>query len=187
MVPLQTMTAFSLLRSPMTPQQLIKAAQEKGYQAVALTDYNVLYGMYDFYQAAKKAGMQPILGLTAELVGMQSSQTYPIVFLVENQIGYHNLLQISSVINTQDDQPTLTDLKPYLAGLYIILPSMGELTVVLGTEPDRATNLVEKVISLTDAAHVFLGISLNMREDTMQSMKELADHTGTRIVANETV
>lgn len=187
MVPLQTMTAFSLLRSPMTPQQLIKAAQEKGYQAVALTDYNVLYGMYDFYQAAKKAGMQPILGLTAELVGMQSSQTYPIVFLVENQIGYHNLLQISSVINTQDDQPTLKELKPYLAGLYIILPSMGELTVVLGTEPDRATNLVEKVISLTDTTHVFLGVSLNLREDTMQSMKELANQTGTRIVASETV
>ncbi|MCM6765451.1 DNA polymerase III subunit alpha [Weissella paramesenteroides] len=187
MVPLQTMTAFSLLRSPMTPQQLIKAVQDKGYQAVALTDYNVLYGMYDFYQAAQAADIQPILGLTAELIGLQSSQSYPVIFLVENQVGYHNLLQISSAINTQNEKMTLDDLKSYLSGLYIILPSIGELAVLLGTESERAMTLVKTVTALSDATHVFLGVSLDMREAMLQSIKELAQNTGTRIIANENV
>ena len=102
MVPLQTKTAFSLLQSPMMPAQLVKSAKAKGYTAVAITDNNVLYGMDNFYRAAKAADIKPILGLTATLHGLVTSQPYPIVFLVENQTGYHHLLAISSYIQTHD-------------------------------------------------------------------------------------
>ena len=57
MVPLQTKTAFSLLQSPMMPAQLVKSAKAKGYTAVAITDNNVLYGMDNFYRAAKEANL----------------------------------------------------------------------------------------------------------------------------------
>ncbi|SCB77385.1 DNA polymerase III subunit alpha [Weissella bombi] len=187
MVPLQTMTAFSLLRSPMTPQQLIKTAQEKGYHAVAMTDQNVLYGMYDFYQAAKKANIKPILGLTINIVGLQNSQEYPLVLIVANQTGYHNLLEISSMINTQQEKITLADLQDKLTGLYVILPSVGELSVVLGTEPDRAITLVEQLTNVINKDNVFLGVSTTMSHAMQQAIKEIATQTETRIVANDSV
>ena len=187
MVPLQTMTAFSLLRSPMTPQQLIKAAQEKGYHAVAMTDQNVLYGMYDFYQAAKEANIKPILGLTINIVGLQNSQEYPLILLVANQVGYHNLLEISSLINTQQAKVTLADLQDKLMGLYVILPSVGELSVVLGTEPDRAITLIKQLTEVINKDDVFLGVSTTMSHEMQQAIKEIAAQTGTRIVANDSV
>ncbi|WP_165314602.1 DNA polymerase III subunit alpha [Weissella sagaensis] len=187
MVPLQTMTAFSLLRSPMTPQQLVNTAKEKGYQAVAMTDENVLYGMYDFYQAAQNANIKPILGLTIKIVGLQNSQDYPLVLIVANQTGYHNLLTISSIINIQSKKVTLVDLKDYLAGLYVILPSMGELSVVLGTEPDRGVSLVKTLTNIVDKNNVFLGVSTTMNTQTQQAIKDIATQTKTRIVANNSV
>ena len=62
-VPLQVKSSFSLLRSPIRINQLVTTAKERGYSAIALTDKNVLYGAIDFYNAAKKAGIKPVIGL----------------------------------------------------------------------------------------------------------------------------
>ena len=186
MVPLQTKTAFSLLQSPMLPAKLVASAKEKGYTAVALTDQNVLYGMDQFYQAAQQAVIKPLLGITATLHGLVTSQQFPVIFLVENQQGYHNLLAISSYIKTHSET-AFADIADLLAGLFIILPSVGELAVVLGTDVDRAAELLTQVLTYTSAEQVFLGVSSTMSDEILAAMQELSDTTGTRLIANEEV
>lgn len=183
MVPLQTKTAFSLLQSPMMPSQLVDSAKAKGYTAVAMTDNDVLYGMDNFYRAAKSADIKPILGLTITIQGLATSQHYPIVLLVENQTGYHHLLAISSLLKTTSEAVTFDMLTAYLAGLYIVLPSVGELPVILGAEPERAMDMVQSISAVTDANHVFLGVSTGMRDELITQLRQLSENTGARLLA----
>ena len=62
LVPLNVISTYSLLQSPLRPQELVQGAKAKGYHAVALADWNVMYGAIDFYNAAKAAGIKPLLG-----------------------------------------------------------------------------------------------------------------------------
>jgi len=72
--------------------------------AVALTDHGTMYGVVEFYTAAKEAGVKPIIGLESYLSarGMQDKDakldkhSHHLLLLAENETGYHNLLSIAS-------------------------------------------------------------------------------------------
>src|SRR5258707_5029632 len=72
---------YSFLRGVASPEEIIAAAVEQKMPAIALTDSNGLYAAVSFYQAAKKAGIQPIVGVVLdvsrlpELVTRHSSLT----------------------------------------------------------------------------------------------------------------
>lgn len=183
MVPLKTRSAFSLLKSPTLPSDLVQDAQAKGYQAIALTDENTLYGMDNFYRSAKKAQIKPILGLTASLTGTQLSQNFPIVFLVENQTGYTNLLAISSRLMTTDEPPRLADLQPYLAGLYVIFPAISELSVLASSNQAAATDLLQTTQDLVPKDHLFIGVTPQMPTDQLTLYRQLAESYQTPLVA----
>lgn len=188
MVPINTKSAFSLLESPMLPQELVQTAQEQGYQAVALTDQNVLYGMDNFYRAATKAGIKPILGITSHLRGViQTAQTFPIILLVENQTGYQNLLAISSLLETSTTVPALTDLVAQLAGLYVVMPPLGELEYLLNTEIVLAQQAVEILLQAVDQDHLLLGMSLQMANERLQQIANLANGYHLRYIAADPV
>jgi DNA-directed DNA polymerase III PolC len=81
---------YSLLQGAFSVQELVEAAAEAGMPAVALTDTNGLYGALFFYEAAREAGIKPILG--AEIV-YGSEQC---VCLAADRQGYANLCRIVS-------------------------------------------------------------------------------------------
>ena len=60
---LQNLSSFTLLDSPTKVPDLIETAKKRGYQAVGLADVNVTYGLVNFYELAKKAGIKPLLGM----------------------------------------------------------------------------------------------------------------------------
>ena len=71
---------------------------------VAITDHGVMYGVVDFYKAAKKAGVNPIIGIEAYVVdgsrfdrprGSENVR-YHMTLLADQQIGYRNLMKLSS-------------------------------------------------------------------------------------------
>ena len=74
--------------------------------SVAITDHGVMYGVIDFYRAAKAAGIRPILGCEVyvapgsrfdkETGGDREERYYHLVLLAENDLGYHNLMKIVS-------------------------------------------------------------------------------------------
>lgn len=100
-VHLQCQTVFSLLKSACKIDELVIRAKELGFSSLAITDENVMYGVIPFYKACKKNGIQPIIGLTASIFSEEEERSYPLVLLAENEIGYQNLLKISSSIMTK--------------------------------------------------------------------------------------
>ena len=62
-VHLHVHSEYSLLDGACRIRELVERAKSLGQEAVAITDHGVMYGVVDFYKAAKKAGVQPITGL----------------------------------------------------------------------------------------------------------------------------
>lgn len=82
-------SSFSFLDSLLSPEEVVRAAAERGANVVAITDPN-LHGAVEFCQAAKEAGIRPILAATVNLHGL------PQLAYVKDQTGYENLCAILS-------------------------------------------------------------------------------------------
>jgi len=84
-VPLRVRSHYSFLDSTLSPTAIVELAKQHGLSAVALTDLGNLHGAVEFVQAAKEAGIKPILG-TELRVGNS-----PLLLYVESAHGYRNL------------------------------------------------------------------------------------------------
>lgn len=98
-------TEYSLLDGSSKIKELPTRAKELGFDSLAITDHGVMYGVIDFYNACKSAGIKPILGcevyvapgsrLEREL-GEEEDRYYHLILLAENNTGYQNLIKIVS-------------------------------------------------------------------------------------------
>ena len=98
-------TEYSLLDGSNQIKEYVKRVKELGMDSAAITDHGVMYGVIDFYRAAKEAGIKPILGCEVyvapnsrfdkELTG-GDDRYYHLVLLAENNTGYANLMKIVS-------------------------------------------------------------------------------------------
>lgn len=108
-VHLHTHTEYSLLDGACRIDKLIDRAKELGMQSLAITDHGAMYGVVEFYKAAKKAGINPIIGCEVytaprsrfDKEGRQDSEYNHLVLLAENNIGWHNLIKIVSIGYTE--------------------------------------------------------------------------------------
>ncbi len=91
-VELRCKSAFSFLEGVSQPETLAKRAVELGYEALALSDRDGLYAAPRFHQAARDAGLRPILG--SELTLFEDKQAFHLLALVENARGYANLARL---------------------------------------------------------------------------------------------
>ncbi|WP_026885211.1 DNA polymerase III subunit alpha [Clostridium beijerinckii] len=102
-------TEYSLLDGSGKIGKLMKKSKELGMKSIAITDHGVLYGLVDFYKAAKENDIKPILGCEVYVVPKsrhikqpdKENSTYHLVLLVKNQIGYENLMKIVSVASIE--------------------------------------------------------------------------------------
>jgi error-prone DNA polymerase len=88
-VELHTHSAYSFLDGASQPEELAARAAELGYEALALTDHDGVYGSLEFAHAAKHFGVRPITG--AEVTLADGSH---VTLLVENARGYSNLCRL---------------------------------------------------------------------------------------------
>lgn len=98
-------TEYSLLDGSSKIKELTVRAKELGMDSLAITDHGVMYGVIDFYKAAREAGIKPILGCEVyvapgsrfdrENTGGED-RYYHLVLLAENNKGYENLMKIVS-------------------------------------------------------------------------------------------
>jgi len=103
---------FSLLDGAARINKLVSRAAELKMPALAITDHGTMFGIVDFYKAARAAGIKPILGCEVYVsfrsrfqkeARVDDSQ-YHLILLAENHTGYRNLMKIVS--------------KGYLEGFY---------------------------------------------------------------------
>ena len=98
-------TEYSLLDGSNKIKECVKRVKELGMDSCAITDHGVMYGVIDFYRAARDVGIKPILGCEVyvapnsrfdkELTGGED-RYYHLVLLAENNQGYANLMKIVS-------------------------------------------------------------------------------------------
>jgi DNA polymerase-3 subunit alpha len=97
-------TEYSLLDGFSNIKKLIRRVKEMDMPAVAITDHGTMFGVIDFYKAAKAENIKPIIGLEAYMAarGMRDRDakldrsSYHLLLLAENETGYKNLLKIAS-------------------------------------------------------------------------------------------
>ena len=98
-------TEYSLLDGSNKIKEYVKRVKELGMSSAAITDHGVMYGVIDFYRAAKEAGINPVIGCEVyvapnsrfdkELTGGED-RYHHLVLLAENNTGYDNLVKIVS-------------------------------------------------------------------------------------------
>ena len=103
-VHLHVHTEYSLLDGLSRISRLVERAKDLGMDALAITDHGTMFGVIDFYNACKKAGIKPIIGMEGYLAPrtmydrdpQHDREAYHLLLLAKNQTGYKNLLKIAS-------------------------------------------------------------------------------------------
>ncbi|MEA2931727.1 MAG: polymerase subunit alpha, partial [Actinomycetota bacterium] len=110
-------TEFSMLDGAARIDDVVAAAAADGQPAIGITDHGNMYGVLDFYRAARKAGITPVLGIEAYMAGESRFERpvrrgrvddgggegergeklyYHLTLLAESTAGYKNLIKLSS-------------------------------------------------------------------------------------------
>lgn len=98
-------TEYSLLDGSNKITEYVARVKELGMNSAAITDHGVMFGVIDFYRAAKAAGINPVLGCEVYVApnsrfdkeaGAKDDRYYHLVLLAENNQGYANLMKIVS-------------------------------------------------------------------------------------------
>ena len=98
-------TEYSLLDGSNKIKEYVSRVKELGMNSAAITDHGVMYGVIDFYKAARAAGIKPVLGCEVYVapgsrfdreLSHGDDRYYHLVLLAENNQGYQNLMKIVS-------------------------------------------------------------------------------------------
>lgn len=103
-VHLHVHTEYSLLDGVCRLGRLCSVAKERGQNAIAITDHGNLFGAVDFYKAAKKEGIKPIIGCEVYVAARSrfdkvhgvDSDRHHLILLCKNETGYKNLTKLVS-------------------------------------------------------------------------------------------
>ncbi|MBU4216984.1 DNA polymerase III subunit alpha [Candidatus Parcubacteria bacterium] len=109
-VHLHVHTHYSLLDGLTKLDELVDFVKKEGSPAVAITDHGVMYGVIEFYQKCKKAGIKPIIGVEAylaprsrhdKITRTDEKRNFHLILLAKNNQGYKNLLKLTSIAHLE--------------------------------------------------------------------------------------
>lgn len=191
---------YSLLNAVPTPKELAKTAKADNQDALAITDAGALYGAIDFYNACKKEGIKPIIGLDAFLaprsrfdkeVNIDKPRSR-IVLLAKTFSGYQNLIKLVTRSNIEGFyyRPRIDEelIREFKNELICIIPSFtGEVAQALkDNNPEKAAERLDWYRKTFDK-DCYLEISHHPEifdhEENQTKIKELAKKTNTPLVA----
>ncbi|MGI9016021.1 MAG: DNA polymerase III subunit alpha [Euzebya sp.] len=99
-------TEYSMLDGASRVGQLLKSVAQMGMSSCAITDHGVMFGAIDFYTAARKNGINPIIGCELYLAAgnrrnttemtVEGKRYYHLTVLASNEVGYRNLMKLTS-------------------------------------------------------------------------------------------
>src|SRR3989338_4006591 len=110
-VHLHTHSEYSLLDGLSNITKLSKYVKSLGMDSIALTDHVAMYGTIEFYKAAQKEGIKPIIGLEAYTTlkdhkiksedGSKGADAHHLLLLAKDEEGYRNLMKLTSIAHTE--------------------------------------------------------------------------------------
>lgn len=195
---------YSLLDGAIAIDKLLSRCKELQMDSVAVTDHGNMFGAVEFYSKARSAGIKPIVGIEAYIApGHRTDRqkcsireaSYHLVLLVENLVGYQNLLKLSSVGFTEGfyyrpriDKEILGELNEGLICTSACLG--GEIPTLLANGDEKgAAAIVESYIKIFGPDRFFIEIQTHENDDTnvRPALIGLADKMGVGLVATNDV
>jgi len=166
-------TQYSLLDGAITPDKLFAKCAADGMTAAAITDHGNMFGVIEFYLAAKAAHIKPIIGIEAYIApdsrhnknkSSISDAAYHLLLLAENNTGYKNLLKLASIGYTEGfyyrpriDKEVLSELNEGLICATACLK--GEVNVMLARQDiDAAKRAVEDYLKIFGEKRFFMEV-----------------------------
>ncbi|MCP4119310.1 MAG: DNA polymerase III subunit alpha [Desulfobacteraceae bacterium] len=137
MIPLNVRSHYSLMWGTSPVGELCAKARQLGYQRLALTDTDNLYGMWPFINACQKEGIIPVIGV--ELTDPVKPQRA--VCLVKDSAGYANLCRLTTRRHTKPGFDLKADLPGFARGLVVLTKDAASLEAWYGHGVDVAAHL----------------------------------------------
>jgi len=178
-VPLHVHSHYSLLDGMAKIDELIAKAVADSMPAMALTDHGSMYGIIEFYQKAKKAGLKPIIGVETYVApfGILNKRTkideenYHLILLAKDNQGYHNLLKLVSKAHLDGfyykPRVDFEVLERYKDGLIALSACLkGELPNAILTHKDslKAEKVLEKYLDIFGKENFYLELQSHPNE-----------------------
>lgn len=186
--PLQVFSSYTLLKSTLSIPSMIKQAKNSGYESIALTDKNVMYGAIEFYQEAKKHNINPIIGLTIDIDDDNLSiDPLEVVLIAKNIKGYQSLMALSTEIMLNKKKITLNYLTNYQNDLTVILPvNSPALLGSIEEKPEDTENIIHTFSNQMDTFYLSLKWE-DESEHLLDRLKSLAANLNVPIIISEPV
>ena len=197
-------TQYSLLDGCCRIENLLDTAKSMGQTSLAITDHGVMYGAIEFYKAAKKRGIKPIIGCevyvaprkrTDKEKGADSRYSH-LILLCENNEGYQNLIKMVSLSFTEGfySKPRVDKelLQKYHKGIIALSACLaGEIPkALLSGDYEAAKDTAEWYKSVFGQDNFFLELqNHNLPEQARINpyIKKLSRETGIKTVATNDV
>lgn len=199
-------TDFSLLDGAAPIERYMEKAKAFGMRSLAITDHGNMFGALRFYFAAKKAGINPILGCEfytnpesrtdKAMVGGKKPHQYHLILLAMNEVGYHNLMILNSLAYTEGFyfKPRIDDelLVKYNEGLICLSACLGGeiLQLLLHNQYEEAKERALWHASIFDNGRYYLEMQdhgLPEQRRTNPILKQLSTETGLPLVCTNDI
>ena len=202
-VHLHNHTEFSLLDGAQQIPKLIRRAKELEMPAVAMTDHGNVHGAVVFYKEALKEGIRPIIGCEAYLApgsrfdrtpaqGTKGKPYYHLVLLAENEVGFRNLLRLTTAAYLEGFyyRPRIDRelLRRHHEGLIALTACMsGELPVhILNNDEAGARRALDDYLEIFGAGNVYLELQdqgIEGEREINEGLVRISKDTGVKVVA----
>lgn len=198
-VHLHAHTHYSFLDALAKPKDYVKACLEYGMNACAITDHGGLYGAIEFYQEFKANGLRPIIGMDAYVASLgrfdksQENKRFRLVLLAMNNVGYKNLMKLSTIGHLEGFyyKPRIDDeiLAEYSEGLIALSgDSWGEVpSHIMNNDYPAAVSAVKKYQKIFGKDNFYLELQhrpeVSNHSIITDNLKKLSSELGAPLVA----
>ncbi|MEG2198922.1 MAG: DNA polymerase III subunit alpha, partial [Anaerovorax sp.] len=197
-------TEYSLLDGAVRIRDVMDRVKELGMDSVAITDHGVMFGVVDFYKAAKAKGVKPIIGCEVYTAArtmedkevQQDKRQGHLVLLAETQEGYHNLIKIVSAgfIDGFYYKPRVDKklLRKYSKGIIALSACLaGDVQKkLLNNDYEGAKKEALELLDIFGEGNFFLELQDQYLEEEIKvfpGMKRIGEETGIPFVATNDV
>ena len=135
---LRSLSSYSLSESSLKIKDLVNLVKKNEMPAIAITDNNNMFGVFEFSKECVKNNIQPIIGTSINYLNViVNNKISQLTFLVKNEIGYRNLLELSSLSHLSKEKNigiNLSDLKDFSEGLFCYIGGEYNPLLLLNSE-----------------------------------------------------
>ena len=149
---LRCLSSYSLSESTLKIKKLVNLAKKNNMPALAITDNNNMFGVFEFAQECISNGIQPIIGTSINLLDVQiKNKISQLSFLCKNEIGYKNLIYLSSLSylgKNTDVGINISDLEAHSEGLFCYLGGEFNPLLILHNQNKPTEDLIKNLKKL---------------------------------------